>query len=66
MLSARSVRRRARELRKEQIEALLKEYEGWGLHFEDPRRRYMIFDPQNDLDKKKPLDKTRWILAWGA
>jgi hypothetical protein len=29
-------------------------------------RRYVIFDPQGDLDKKKPLDKTRWILAWGA
>ncbi len=30
-------------------------------------RRYMIFDPQNDLDKKKPLDKNRWNpLAWGA
>ncbi len=29
----------ARELKKEQIEELLKEYEGWGLHFEDPAKK---------------------------
>jgi hypothetical protein len=29
-------------------------------------RRYLIFDPQEDLDTRKPLDATRWIMAWGA